>query len=96
MPVIKVEYQGDELNTVEYYDPNGLGVRFYDDNSRLHDMLYGKLHRLSFKILTDYSWLWYTVMLLLLLGGTSLSVTGMVMAVQWIIRKLYGLKSKMK
>ncbi|MCM1218392.1 MAG: PepSY domain-containing protein [Lachnospiraceae bacterium] len=96
LPGIKVEYQGDELNTVEYYDPNGLGVRFYDDNSRLHDMLYGKLHRLSFKILTDYSWLWYTVMLLLLLGGTSLSVTGMVMAVQWIIRKLYGLKSKMK
>lgn len=89
LPAIRVEYLGDELHTVEYYDPKGLGVRTYDDNSRLHNLLYGKLHRLSFKCLTDHLWLWYSVMFLLLAGGSALSITGLIMALQWIGRKLH-------
>lgn len=94
LPAIRVEYPGDELHTVEYYDPNGLGVRTYDDNSRLHNLLYGKLHRLSFKWLTDHLWLWYTTMFLLLGGGSALSLTGLIMAVQWVARKLRRIKRK--
>lgn len=89
LPAIRVEYPGDELNTVEYYDPKGLGVRTYDDNSRMHSFLYGKLHRLGFKCLTDLPWLWYTVMFLLLAGGAAVSITGLIMALQWIGRKLH-------
>lgn len=88
LPAIRVEYLGDELHTVEYYDPKGLGVRTYDDNSRLHNLLYGKLHRLSFKWLTDHVWLWYSVMFLLLAGGSALSITGLIMALQWLGRKI--------
>lgn len=89
LPAIRVEYEGDELHTVEYYDPKGLGVRSYDDNSRLHNLLYGKLHRLSFKWLTDSTWLWYAVMLLLLAGGSALSITGFILTLQWLGRKLH-------
>lgn len=89
LPAIRVEYIGDELHTVEYYDPKGLGVRTFDDNSRMHSLLYGKLHRLSFKCLTDHLWLWYTVMFLLLAGGSALSITGFIMTFQWISRKLH-------
>lgn len=89
LPAIRVAYPGDELNTVEYYDPNGLTIRRYDDNSRLHSLLYGKLHRLGFKCLTDHLWLWYTVMLITLIGGAALSITGLIMALQWLGRRFH-------
>lgn len=86
LPTIRVRYIGDELNKVEYYNTNTGRVRAIDDNSRRHSFLYGGLHRLNIKFLTDRPWLWWTVMMTLMVGGTALSVTGLLMAIKWACR----------
>lgn len=89
LPVYKVTAD-DYMHTVLYYDPVGLGSRRVDDDTRTRRLLYSGLHALNIKALTDCPALWYGVMLLLLAGGTLLSLTGLVLALQWIIRKLRG------
>lgn len=58
------------------------------------DWLYLKPHTLDFKFLTDRPWLWNIVMYTLMLGGTALSVTGVVLSVRWLLRGLRRLSRK--
>ena len=87
LPVYRVIVE-DELHTRFYYHPETLMQRRIDDNSRTRSFLYGGLHSLHIKFLTDRPVLWNIVMYVLLLGGTFLSLTGVVLSVKWIIRKI--------
>lgn len=87
LPVYKVTLQ-DYMHTVMYYNPKTLAVTRVDDNSRTRRLLYSGLHALNLKFLTDTPWLWYTVMLVLLTGGLLLSITGLALAWQWLVRTI--------
>ncbi len=88
LPVYKVSAD-DYMHTVIYYDPVKLTSRKVDDYSRTRRFLYSGLHSLNIKLFTDRPWLWYSVMLILLCGGSLLSVTGLVLALQWLRRNLF-------
>lgn len=87
LPVYRVILD-DELHTRYYYNPQTLSQRRTDDNSRLRHFLYGGLHSLNFRFLTDRPVLWNIVMFTLLAGGTLLSFTGVLLSVKWIKRKI--------
>lgn len=95
LPVYRVIVE-DELHTRFYYHPETLMQRRIDDNSRTRSFLYGGLHSLHIKFLTDRPVLWNIVMYVLLLGGTFLSLTGVVLSVKWIIRKINKTLNKKK
>ena len=85
LPVYRVIVD-DYMHTRWYYNPATLESRRFDDDTRTRNWLYHKLHTLDFKFLTDRPWLWNIVMYLLMIGGTALSVTGVVLSVRWLVR----------
>lgn len=85
LPVYRV-IVADEEHTRHYFHPETLLHRQVTDDGRLRSFLYGGLHSLNFKFLADHPVLWNIVMYLLLLGGTFLSLTGVVLTVKWVGR----------
>lgn len=92
LPVYKVVV-GDELHTRHYFNPATLYHRQTDDNVRLRGILYNGLHSLNFKFLTDRPVLWNMVMYILLAGGTFLSLSGVVLTLKWLRRKMRKIAS---
>lgn len=84
----KVTLPDNGLHPVVYYDTHSLSKRRVDDNSRLKNLLYQKLHSLKFAGLYEHKGVWYAVMFILLTGGTLLSVTGVYLSLSWIIHQL--------
>ena len=95
LPVYRVIVD-DEMHTHHYYHPETLMQQRVDDISRYRRNLYGRLHRLNFKFLTDRPVLWNIVMFTLMIGGSFLSLTGVVLSVKWIIRKIKKYTNKFK
>lgn len=93
LPVYRVIVD-DYMHTRWYYNPATLESRRIDDDTRTRNWLYHKLHTLDFKFLTDHPVLWNIVMYALMLGGTVLSVTGVVLSVKWIVRGIRKLFRK--
>lgn len=89
LPVYRIRVD-DEMHTRHYYDPVTLMQRRVDDDGRLRRLLYSGFHSLNFKFLTDCPVLWNIVMYVLLLGGSFLSLTGVVLSLTWVIRKMKG------
>ncbi|MDE7074207.1 MAG: PepSY domain-containing protein [Odoribacter sp.] len=85
LPVYKVVLQ-DEVHTHHYFNPETLYHRRIDDNSRLRGLLYGGFHSLNFRFLAERPLLWNMLMYTLLLGGTFLSLSGVVMTFGWLRR----------
>lgn len=86
----------DEMHTRHYYNPKTLSQQRIDDNTRIRKLLYGGFHSLNFKFLTDRPVLWNILMFTLLIGGSFLSFTGVVLSVKWIIRKVKKIIRKRK
>lgn len=76
------------MHTHLYYDPENISQRRIDDDGRTRRFLYSGLHSLNIKYLTDRPILWNIVMFTLMIGGTFLSLTGVVLSVKWILRKI--------
>lgn len=93
LPVYRVIVD-DYMHTRWYYNPVTLETRRFDDDTRTRNWLYHKLHTLDFKFLTDRPWQWNIVMYTLMIGGTALSVTGIVLSVKWIVRGIRKLFRK--
>ena len=87
LPVYRIIVD-DDMHTRMYYNPTTLRKRTVDDDGRTRRFLYSGLHSLNIKFLTDRPVLWNIVMYTLMLGGTFLSLTGIVVSVKWIIRKV--------
>jgi PepSY-associated TM region len=81
---------GDAPGTMFYIDPKTARlVEAYGDRSRLNRWLYHGLHSWDLPWLYRYRPAWDIFVLMLLLGGTSLCVTSVVLAFQFVRRKLY-------
>ncbi|MEM6830514.1 MAG: PepSY domain-containing protein [Bacteroidota bacterium] len=88
LPVFKVDIN-DHANTSYYINPKTAEVLLRHENtSRLNRWLYHGLHSLDFPALFFRRPLWDIVMIVLMLGGTSVSVTGLVLTWKWIKRKI--------
>lgn len=95
LPVYRVTAD-DYMHTRIYYQPETLSQRRFDDDSRTRRFLYSGLHSLNIKFLADHPVLWNIVMFTLLIGGTFLSLTGVVLTLRWLrrqARKLNGRKN---
>ena len=90
LPVYKAELD-DNLHTCYYFHPQTLSYKRTDDNGRLKSVLYKGLHCLDFKCLTDRPALWNILMYTLLAGGIFLSLTGVILTLQWLKRVIKSL-----
>ena len=87
LPVYRVSVD-DDMHTRHYFNPETLYHRQIDDNGRLRGVLYSGLHSLNFKFLAERPLLWNVVMYVLMLGGTFLSLSGVVLTFKWLGRKI--------
>lgn len=87
LPVYKVVI-ADELHTCHYFNPVTLYHRQTDDDGRLKGILFRGLHSLNFRFFAGHPFLWNVVMYALMLGGTFLSLSGVVLTFNWLMRKI--------
>jgi hypothetical protein len=88
LPIMFVRVNDDE-NSTYYIDPKTARVvQSYNSHSRWNRWLYHGLHSMDFPLLYKHRPLWDIVVLILILGGTSLSVTALILAYGVLRRKL--------
>ncbi len=90
LPVLKVDIN-DEANTTYYINPKTTEVLMkYETTSRVNRWVYHGLHSLDFPALLFRRPAWDMVVIVLLLGGTSVSITGLMLTWKWGRRKMLG------
>ncbi len=90
LPVLKVDLN-DKTNTTYYIDPSTTEVLMkYETTSRVNRWVYHGLHSLDFPALFFRRPLWDLVVITLMLGGISVSVTGLMLTWKWGKRKILG------
>ena len=88
LPVLKVDLN-DEVKTTYYINPKTTKVLMkYETTSRINRWVYHGLHSLDFPALFFRRPLWDIVVIILLLGGASVSVTGLILTWKWGRRKV--------
>jgi len=88
LPVIYAR-MNDESSTRTYIDPKtGRAVGTYNSRNWVSRWLYHGLHSLDFPWLYKYRPLWDIVVITLMLGGTALCVTSLVLTYRVLARKL--------
>lgn len=87
LPVLRVRMAAED-ETWYYVDLQTAQVVLkHQDLSRLERWLYHGLHSLDFRWLVSRRPLWDVIVILLMVGGTLASVTGLVLTWKWISRK---------
>lgn len=85
LPAYKVMLD-NEAKDCYYYNLESFQPMHYDTNGRWKRWLYRGLHTLDFKFLVERPVLWTIVIWTLLLGGATVSFTGIILSVKYIIR----------
>ncbi len=86
LPVWKISVS-DPDNSTFYVQPKTGSVRYVSTSSRWHYWMYTALHRMRIGALNENTFLRKTVLWVLLLGGTVVSATGVVLGVNYVRRK---------
>ena len=93
LPVWKVSV--DDADHSRYYvNPANGQYRLINPPSRWRHWMYPTLHSLRYKFLIDRPWLWKIVMWTVMLAGTFVSISGVCLAIRYLIRLLKRLKTK--
>lgn len=87
LPVWRVKVENED-RTCYYINPKTGQIRSYNTHSRWRFWMYPGLHSLKFTWLVEHPVIWSVVMWILLLGGTAVSVTGVVLGCKYLRRKL--------
>lgn len=85
LPVYKVEVDNAD-KTCYYINPNNASYRSINTNRRWGFWMYQGMHSLKFNWLVAHPVLWSIVMWILMLGGTFVSLSGVILGVKYIIR----------
>lgn len=80
LPVWKITANNRD-NSVFYMNPRDASVRHVDRSSRLNYWAYTALHRLRIGFLNSYPTLRKTIIWILMLGGATISATGIVLGI---------------
>lgn len=95
LPVWKVTVE-DADQGVYYIHPETGIIRYVDTSSRLKYWSYTALHRMRIPGLTSNATLRKTVLWILLIGGTSVSVTGVVLGMNYLRKKYNKTRKRLK
>lgn len=88
LPVLRISY-GDAFHSVAYVDPRtGIVVQQVDDARRVRRWLFSMLHSWDWLPLLNHRPLWDVLMVGLSVGGTVISLTGLVMGWRRLRTKL--------
>lgn len=85
LPVVKVT-MNDADNGVFYVNPRNGNVRYVDTTGRWAYWMYPALHKLRLPGIVDAEWLRLLLSWIILLGGTAVSLTGVVLGCRYITR----------
>lgn len=88
LPVLRVKMASEDEPWYYVDLQTGQVVLKHQDLSRLERWLYHGLHSLDFRWLVSKRPLWDIVVILLMIGGTLASVTGLVLTWKWVMRKV--------
>ncbi|MGM9759935.1 MAG: PepSY domain-containing protein [Parabacteroides sp.] len=85
LPVWKVTL--DDVDRSTYYiHPESGRCQYVNTPSRWHHWMYPAFHSLNFRLLVNHPLWWEIVMWCLMLGGTFVSLSGLCLAVHYLIR----------
>ena len=88
LPVLRVRLN-DGKNTRFYIDPRTARiVGEYNSGSWVERWLYHGLHSISLPWLYNHRAAWYAVVLILMLGGASLSITAVIIGFRLVLERL--------
>jgi uncharacterized membrane protein YedE/YeeE len=88
LPVLRVKVDNPEQSWYYVDLKTGQLVLKHEKGSRLERWLYHGLHSLDFRFLVYKRPLWDIVVWFLMLGGTAVSLTGLVLTWKWLRRKV--------
>jgi uncharacterized iron-regulated membrane protein len=87
LPVYKFDFD-DESKTTLYIEPHTAQVMYkYIPITRWNRWLYHGMHSLDIPILLKYRPLWDVLVIILMIGGTAISITGVVLTWKWLLKK---------
>lgn len=91
LPVFKVAVH-DDYHSCFYIPPHDDRVTYSNDNSRMRGILYNTLHSLNCQFFYNHQSLREVVLWILMIGGTVVSFTGLVLGYRYIKRKSKKMK----
>lgn len=85
LPVYKVTVD-DADNSCYYINPQTGKYHYYNNHERWGYWMYKGLHSLKFKWLVEHPTIWYIVMWSLMIGGTVVSLSGLILGTKYLNR----------
>ena len=93
LPVYKIDI--DDADKTSYYvNPKTGDTRIYTTKGRVQKWMYQGLHTFNFKLLAEYPILWNLVMWVTMIGGTLVSLSGVLLSYKYLRRKYKRLTRK--
>lgn len=87
LPVYKVTVD-DPDKSLYYINPETTETRYFNTNIRARKWTYQALHSFSIKWFLDRPVIWNILMWISMIGGTMVSITGVILSLRFIIRKM--------
>ncbi|MPQ46189.1 hypothetical protein GCQ56_04120 [Marinifilum sp. N1E240] len=94
LPVWKIDFKDEDHTSLYIHPSTGDILSAYNTNTRWRRWLYSGLHTFDFPFLAKHEWLRKFILIFLSLGGTFVSVSGVVLGAKWIKKKVIGKISK--
>ena len=88
LPVWQIDMMDKDKTTVYIHPNTGECIKSYSTNDRWRRWLYRSLHTFDFPFLKQHEWLRKGILLFLSLGGLIVSLSGLVLGIKWMKRKL--------
>ncbi len=93
LPVCRVKVDDADQSTY-YINPKTGDCRYYNSNRRAGKWMYTGLHALNIPFFVEHPTLRKSILWALLLGGTAVSVTGLLLSIRYVRRLLHRQKAK--
>jgi len=87
LPVWQLNLHDADQTSMYIHPKTGEVIKSNNNNSRARRWLYRSLHTLDFPFLKQHEWLRKLLLLFLSLGGTAVSISGLILGIKWIKRK---------
>jgi len=95
LPVYKVRV-ADADESVFYVNPKTTTTRYYNKNKRAGKWIYPAFHSLRFKFFAEHTLLKEIVLWIMMIGGTLVSFTGVVLGFKYLYRLITRRKKQLK
>ena len=93
LPVYKIDI--DDVDKTTYYvNPKTGDTRIYTTKGRIQKWMYQGLHSFNFKFLVEHPIIWNLVMWVTMIGGTLVSLSGVLLSYKYLRRKYKRLTRK--